>query len=405
MGWMGASRLLNRVTRLAATVALARCLSPHDYGLAAIVLTTNEFIRVFTRNGIAVRLVQVPPERLSSLTQPAFCLTGLIFLGLFLVQCIAAFPIAWVYSDPKIILPSCVMAVPLLFLPLGLVNSALIQREGRIRILAMSDSAQVATENISSLIFALLGFGMWSIVLPRLIVAPIWIGMMLKHHSWRPKRQWQTKNWRELSSFGRYVLGVELLNTLRSNLDYLIVGKALSVEALGVYYFAFNAGLGLSLGLIQSVKTAILPHLCEVQTNLAAFQRRYRKSLKTIATLFIPIVLLQSCLAPFYVPIVFGQQWAIAIPILILICLSAIPRPFADAASQLLLAIDRPQYDLYWNLCFTGVFAIALMFGVQGGSLGVAIAVLVTHWILLPFFVVGVSKYVFQRSENLPLNP
>ena len=308
MGWMGASRLLNRVTRLGATIALAQNLSPHDYGLAAIVLTTNEFVKVFTRNGIGARLVQCEESRLEALCDSAFSLNWLLFIGLFLGQCLVSFPIAQTYNDTALILPICCIASTLLFMPFGMVNAALLQREGRLKRRAIIDTCQVTTENVSSMVFALMGFGMWSIVLPRIIVSPFWIVMMLASHPWRPKLKVNRKHWGELTNFGRYVLGVELLNTLRSNLDYLIVGKFLSVEALGVYYFAFNAGIGLSLGLVQSVKTAILPHLCEVRSTLDVFKARYFKSLRTIAMVFLPIVLLQSCLAPFYVPLVFGAK-------------------------------------------------------------------------------------------------
>jgi PST family polysaccharide transporter len=183
---------------------------------------------------------------------------------------------------------------------------------------------------------------MWAIVLPKILVAPIWVYIITKNHPWRPTEKFTTNHWGDLMGFGKSVLGVELLNTLRGNLDYLIIGRFLSVEALGVYYFAFNAGLGISLGIITSIKAAILPHLCDVRDNLQEFKNRYYQSLKTIGLIIIPLVLLQSSLAPFYVPIVFGQRWIPAIPILILICLSAIPRPFADSASQLLLAVNKP---------------------------------------------------------------
>jgi PST family polysaccharide transporter len=97
------------------------------------------------------------------------------------------------------------------------------------------------------------------------------------------------------------------------------------------------------------------------------------------------------------VPIVFGEKWIPAIPILILICLSAIPRPFADSASQLLLAIDKPEIDLLWNVLFTALFAVGLLIGVHWQSLGVATAVVTTHWVCLPLFTIRVSRYVFRR--------
>ncbi len=397
VGWLGGSGAIIRVSRLIATIVLARFLTKHDYGLAAIVLTANEFVRVFTRNGVVIRLIQTEGANLDALAQSAYWFNWAIFLALFLVQCLAAFPIAWFYRDSQIILPICAMALNLLTIPLGIIQAALIQREGRFKVIALSEVVQISTDNLLSGIFAVMGLGMWAIVLPKIIVAPIWVYFMRANHPWRSPSKFTAAHWGDLASFGRSVLGVELLNTLRSNLDYLIVGRFLGLDALGLYYFAFNAGLGISLGIITAIKSALLPHLCEARANLAQFRSRYLNSLKTIALVIVPLVLLQSSLAPFYVPLVFGQQWIPAIPILIMICLSAIPRPFADSASQLLLAIGKPVIDLVWNLLFTGAFAAGLLIGVHWQSTGVAAAVLLTHALFLPWFTVWASRYVFRH--------
>ncbi len=400
LGWLGISGGVNRLTRLLTTIVLARFLTQYDYGLAAIVLTTNEFVRVFTRNGIGIKLIQADEDNLESLAQSAYWLNWLIFTGLFIIQCLAAFPIAWIYGDQQLILPICVMGLGLLLVPHGLVLVFLIRRENRLKILSLVQMIQISTDNILSLIFAIAGWGMWAIVLPKILVSPIWVIFMLKNHSWRPKWQFTNKNWRELIRYGRSVLGVELLNTLRNNLDYLIVGRFLSIEALGIYYFAFNAGLGISLGIINSLKLALLPHLCGARANIKEFKSRYINSLKTIAMIIIPMVLLQSSLAPIYVPIVFGEKWIVAIPVLIIICLSAIPRPFADSASQLLLAVDKPEIDLKWNILFTLLFAVSLFLGIHWQSQGVATSVLLAHGILMPFFTIWTTHYVFTIVSN-----
>lgn len=395
--WLGLSGAVIRLTRLLATVVLARFLTSHDYGLVAIVLTVNDIVRVFTRNGIGTRLIQAKAENVPQLAQSAYWLNWTISLALFIIQCLAAFPLAQFYHDKQLILPICAMAFSLLLLPHGLVQAALIQRENRLKAIAVVEMIQFSTDNILSLIFAIAGWGMWSIILPKLIVPPIWVYIMLKNHSWRPKLKFTTVGWGDLLRFGRHVLGVELLNNLRGNLDYLIVGRFLSLEALGIYYFAFNAGLGISLGIITSIKSALLPHLCDARYDLNQFKQRYFSSLRTIALTIFPLVLLQSSLAPFYVPLVFGEKWTSAIPVLILICLSAIPRPFAESASQLLIAVDRPQIDFLWNVIFTILFSIALLIGVQWQSIGVATMVLLIHAICLPLFAIWTTQYVFKR--------
>lgn len=83
-----------------------------------------------------------------------------------------------------------------------------------------------------------------------------------------------------------------------------------------------------------------------------------------------------------------------AIPLVIVICLSGIPRPFAAVASQALWALNHPDWDFLWNVGFTIIFAIALLLGVHWGIMGVAIAVLLTHWIALPIFTFRVTRYV-----------
>jgi PST family polysaccharide transporter len=129
-----------------------------------------------------------------------------------------------------------------------------------------------------------------------------------------------------------------------------LVGRFLGIDALGLYYFAFNAGLGISLNVMNSFVWAMYPHLCSARGDLKQLQTRFFSGFKTIALVVVPLVLLQSSLAPFYVPIVFGQKWLAAIPILVLICLSALPRPFAIAASLLLQAVDKTHINLYWDL-------------------------------------------------------
>jgi PST family polysaccharide transporter len=263
-------------------------------------------------------------------------------------------------------------------------------------IIAMANTIAAFFGNTLTVIFALLGMGVWAVVIPFALSHSVWLIVYFKNQPWRPSRSFTLNRWREILLFAKDVVGIELLDKLRANLDYLLVGRFLGVEALGIYYFAFNAGLGISLNVIGIFWYTLLPHFSAARGNLVKLKEKYYSSLKTIALLAVPIVLLQAGLAPFYVPIVFGQKWVVAIPILMLICLSALPRPFSLAASQLLLTIERGQLVLYWNLIFTLIFAVSLLVAVQWGIVSVAICVLVVHLIALPIFTIWATKYVFS---------
>ncbi|MGB7444127.1 MAG: lipopolysaccharide biosynthesis protein [Coleofasciculaceae cyanobacterium] len=402
LGWLGGAQAISRVSRLFTTVVLARYLTPEDFGLAALVLTTYEFTNILSAFGIGAKVIQAKEEELDDICNGAYWLNWLVFLGLFVLQCLASFPIAWFYGNNRLILPICVLSIVYLESPIGRIQSVLIMRENRLKVTAFSQALTLTTSNILSAIFALSGMGMWSIVAPKLVSPLIVVSVYLKYHPWRPSGGFTTKYWGDIFSFGVNFLGINMLKVLRNNLDYLIIARFVSIEELGLYYFAFNSGLGISLNIMQSITVALYPHLCAVRDDFSKFKKTYFSSVKTIATIIIPFVILQSSLAPFYVPIIFGPEWVArgALPILILICLSAIPRPFDISAAQLLAAIDKPHLSLRWNLIFTGIFTVGLLIGVQWQAIGVAIAVLVTHVVALPCFVVWAIWYVFYRRQE-----
>jgi O-antigen/teichoic acid export membrane protein len=401
MGWLGAAELLNRFLRLGTTVTLARVLTPYDYGLAAVILTTQEIANVFTlRSGLGAKLIQVPAEDLDVLCNTAYWLNWILCIGMFGLQCLVAWPVAVFYGNNAVIWPICLIAMNYLFLPTFAVQGSLIFRENRMNIPAICNAVQSLLINALTITFALRGMGFWSIVLPILLTVPVWVIINRASHPWRPTGKFSLVRWRELADFAVNFLGVELLTKVRANVDYLLVGRFLGIEALGLYYFAFNAGLGISLSVIQSFTWSLYPHLCEMQGNLAAMRQRYFQSLKTIAMIIVPMVLLQSSLAQFYVPIVFSDKWIPAIPILVLICLSAMPRPFAEAASMLLQSVNKGRLDLYWNAIFTGLFVACLCAAMQFGIYGVAAAVLLVHSLAIPLFSLWVNNYVFRMPRT-----
>ncbi len=406
VGWLSISEITYRVLRLGLVVIIARFLTPYDYGLGAIVMTVREFSITFSDIGIGAKIIQTEEEELEGLCNSAYWLNWVVFFGLFLIQSIAAFPIGWFYKSNDIILPIIVSGVAYLVWPISVIQKTLIQRENRLKVIAITDSVQNFVGSILTAVFAVSGMGVWSFVLPAVLAAPIETLVYYYVHPWRLTTGFTTRNWSVILNFGKNILGVSLLRTLRNNLDYLIVGRFISIKELGIYFFGFNAGLGISLSFINAINSAILPHLCASRSEWSEFKRAYWGSIKTISFTIVPFVLLQSSLAHFYVPVIFGQKWEAAIPIVILICLSAIPRPFADAASQLLVAIGKPHLDLRWNVIFTFVFTMAILIGVHWKLYGmevygVAASVLIVHLIFLPLFTLWATRYVFPKDQKI----
>ena len=135
-----------------------------------------------------------------------------------------------------------------------------------------------------------------------------------------------------------------------------------------------------------------------MRSDATLLRQKLFKTFKTIGVIIVPLVMLQVGLAQFYIPILAkGNQWNGAIPIVMIICLSAIPLAIARSTSQMLRAVDKIRLDLIWNMIFVGIFSTAILATVligkqyAGGNMQVqliqvAVTVLVTQTVLLPGF-------------------
>lgn len=399
VGWLGAAELVNRIFRLGTTVTLARIFSPEDYGLMAIVYTVFDFATVFTlRGGVSAKVIQANAQDVKTICDTSYWLNWILCGAIFIIQCIAAFPIAQFYGQNQIVLPLCTAAFIYLMMPLFLVHDALIQRENRLKITALCNATQSIFSNIIIVVLALLGMGVWAIVWAMVLTTPVWIIITWRNHSWRPPTSFTFEQWQEIANYGKNLLGIELLNKLRMNLDYLIIGRFLGIEALGVYYFAFNAGYGITMNVINTFMSALFPYICAVREDYKQFKQRYFNGLKKVTSFVVPLILIQSLLAPLYVPIIFGHKWISAIPVLIMICLSVIPRVFGWASLLLLNAIDKTKISLSIDIVFTIIFAISILLAVKWGIFWVAAAVLFSHLLVIPASTIWIHRYVFSRD-------
>jgi len=407
LGSMGGAQLAMRISRLFTTILLTRLLNPVDFGLAAMVLTVYELVALFTRNGITAKVVQAAEGEVQRVAETAYWLTWIVCIALLLVQLLIAVPVAYLYHAPRLALPIALMGVIYLATPLCAMQCAFMQREGRLGRIALASGAQVTADNILTAILAACGLGMWAIVLPKLLVAPIWVVLTRTGHKWRPlhslPRAGVMQGWQEIARFSRHVIGVELMTTVQANVDNLLVGYFLGVQALGVYYFAFNAGLGITLGLVNAFGVAVYPHLCQIRADRAALRQRYYATLRTLGGIVVPLVLAQVLLAPLYVPLVFGHKWVSAEPVLMIICLSALVRPFASTCSQLLRAVGRPDVELRWQVVLTVVLIVALAVAAQFSIIAVSCAVLAVQGIMLTAFCLRAPRpYIGKLPRALP---
>lgn len=380
-GLLGLGELVVRVSRLCTAIVLARMLGPVELGIAASAITCFELIRILANNGLGQMVIRSKEAELQATCNRAYQLIWLICGGMALLQFGAGFAIATYVSRPELLSLIACLSVVFVLMPSGMVQAWLLQREQRMGTIASILAVQIVLDNLLTALLALLEFGAWSIVLPKLLTAPVWLIGTRRAVSWRRDMSAGMTPIREMWLYSAPILASEILVAIRFNIDKLLVASILGLKALGIYYFAFSAGYGLSIVLTGALVAASFPHLADPTLSRRQLVARFDSALSRLVVPMCAVISLQALAIVIYVPILFGAKWEPYIPIVSVLCLSAVTKPCYDLACQLLRAADMTKRELKGSLVFTivllSLFATALPFGLLPG-VGVIAVVTVT---------------------------
>ncbi|MEO0819349.1 MAG: oligosaccharide flippase family protein [Pseudomonadota bacterium] len=333
----GASEAAAKLTRFGVVLAVARSMDLAAIGLAAAAMASGEILKALAETGAGQRIISAPASALEVTCRQAHRLMWVWCAGLSLAQ--LAIAGIWLASggDPLVAGMIAILAAEYLFMPGGIVQAALAMREGRMTGTAAVAGGQVVAQNLATILLVLATAHPLAIVLPKLLAAPVWLLGMRRLRPWRADRRVAPGPLRPFLAYGGPVIGIELVKALRLHADKLVIGGLLGPEALGLYFFAFNAGLGLATSVSQAFSLVLLPHLCRAGDRMAALGGAMRLALAAL----VPLVLAQAALAPVYVPLVFGARWAEAAGLVGVLCLMAVPQILWSGAAQALRAEAR----------------------------------------------------------------
>lgn len=363
IGWLTAAELVSRFGRIIAAVILARQLDAVAFGIAAIALTVFEITRVFTENGIGAAVIRARQADFDRIANTAHRLMWGVCLILMLAQITAGLVVEMLLPGRQAGAMVAILGLVFLLMPFGVMHAYCLLRAERMKELAAIGTAQVAADHILTAVLAIAGLGAWAIVLPKLLTAPIWLIGMIRTGAWTPNKAAGFAPVAGILKFSLPVLGSELMCACRDQLDKVVVSIGFGVEALGLYYFAFNAGLGVSTALNRAFSNAVYPHLCAAADRLATF----RTTLRNLGLPFCLLYVLQAALALYYVPIVFGADWASAAPLVAVLCLGGPARLLVDAARMKARADGASGQDFKLSFGFMAcVLAPFVLFAQHG---------------------------------------
>lgn len=396
--WKLVSQVFSQGSRVLVGFILARLLTPEEFGLAALTLTFSALALVLSDPSLTARLVQ---RRDITEADRSTVFWATLAAG---ILCTAAgvalsWPIAAFYGDSALQPLLAVESVTFLLVSLSATHVALMTRAMTFRELELRDMVGTAVGGAVAVVAAFLGAGVWAIVAQSVVSACVATLLLWRFSSWRPGWIFSWNSLRDSGSFGLKLLASRLLSFLNLNADNLLVGRHLGSVALGFYSIAYNVMYAPLLRITAPIQNVMVPAFARLQDERERLGRAWLRGARLSAAVAMPAYLGMLAVAPDFVPVVLGNRWLDAVPVLQLLCISGILQGIQMLQSPLLQARGRAGSLLRYHLVATPVNIAGFAIGLQWGIVGVAAGFAVARALMVP-----VITRMTCREVGLPLS-
>jgi O-antigen/teichoic acid export membrane protein len=313
--WASAGRYSVTLISIAMTVIMARLISPSEYGLAVLgttVLFIADAIRSLAGASYLIQVKELNSDKIrTSCTISLIVTLAMTFTLLILAPWLASY-----YANPMLERYFHVIAISYLIGPFSYQIAALMTRDMAFARLAFISVVTALVNGITAIALASLGFSALSYAWASVGAAAAAVLLSFYFYpNWSIFRP-LLREWRSVLGFGVFDGATTVLNRLTENLFYLIIGRLLNVEAVGLCQRAFLLAGFPERVFLAGFGAVALPAFSEKVRQGHDLKHSYLRAVEYITAIQWPALMLVVFLAHPIVEIVLGQQWLAVVPLL-----------------------------------------------------------------------------------------
>ena len=382
--WTTLSSAVNAILQLIQLMILARFLDAHDFGLIAILNVVVAFSQLFVDFGLSKAIIykrDITHEQLSTLYWLNIILAIIVYFILFL----GSSYIAKFYNEDVLSTYIVVLSIGLIIQSFGQQYRTLFQKELQFNILAKIDIFAAIVSFLFLIFFSINNYGIYAFILPFLILIFLksffLVFQGVSRH--RPSFTLKFNDTKEFISFGLYSVGNDIVSTIGSQLDILLIGKLLGAESLGVYNIMKEFILRPAQLINPIITKVTFPLMSKLNHNISEVQKVYLKVVNYTSSINFPIYVASIIFAPEIISLFLGDKWLSGVFIFQILAVWALLRSKGNPVGSLLMALGKPQIEMYWNIGMLVYTPIMLWISSKWGLVGIAVGNSVSMFILL----------------------
>lgn len=372
LAWTVGAKWSTQILTWASVLAVARLLSPGDYGIGEIAGMFFGLTNVMAEFGIGTAVLHMPELDRRTLGQ-LHLFSLLLCTGIFGMSLLAAPAIAWFFRSNHI---AFFIVNNTFFLLTGIqaVPFGLLQRDMDYRRLAMLEALAVLVSAVVMVTTAWYGWGFWA-----LLAGPgsgkIASTVLLCYWKQVPFRWPHWQDIRKPVEMGRHVAVSRVAAAAYGYADGIVIGRTLGAPVLGTYRMAMNLASAPAEKITSLIMRTATPLFANVMDDLPLVRRYYLIIAELLSLAVMPLMLGLTIVAPQAVILILGPKWVAATRPLQWLGLFMIVRVLGVLAEQVLVSQRLTRFTMRMSILSFLIMPVAFFVAARWkGPDGVAAA-------------------------------
>lgn len=367
-GWSFLDNLAGAGITFFVGLILARILSPDEFGIIGMITIFIALSNSIIDSGFSNALIRkIDSTNLDYNT--VFFFNLLVSLLLYAILFFSSPLISDFFNETKLVEVTKVVGLVLIFNAFGIIQRTLLVKEVDFKTQTKVSVIASVGSGIIGITLAILGFGVWSLVMQQVSRQFLNSAFLWFFNSWRPRLEFSFLSFKEMFGFGSKLMVSGIINTLFQNIYYLVIGKFYSATDLGYYTRAEQFKTIFSRNLTVVVQRVSYPVLSSIQNEEERLVLAYRKVIKSTMLVTFLLMLGMAAVAKPMIVVLIGEKWLNAAEFLQIMCFAGMLYPLNAINLNILQVKGRSdlflKLEIYKKMLATIPITMGIFLGIK----------------------------------------
>lgn len=298
----------SKIITLICFIALGRLLSPHDFGIFAIVAIFSDFASIFVEFGTGAAIVYYKnaDHVFHSTALWINVIVGLLFSLLLFIssELIAAY-----FNSSEVIIVAKSISVLFILNGLSVAPIAILQKKKLFDKISKIEILSTSFGFLIAIIIAVCGGGVWSLAFNVLSASALRTYLAFKYTNWSPNIILDKKSFFIIWDYSKFIIFSKTFNYFTKNADKFIIGKYFGPSPLGAYKYGFTIA-SMPMQFLNTVANRVFfADYAEKINDKDYIKNIHLKSVRLVSFITFPMMIGLSIVSDVLILALLGDKW------------------------------------------------------------------------------------------------